>query len=102
MLYFYILCILLSETTAIALLKKFSTTHSTQHLVLGLLFYTLVALFLVKSFKYEGMGLVNVLWSAFSVIMVVSVGVLYFKESVTMVEMSAMGMILLGVVILRF
>lgn len=102
MLYFYVLCILLSETAALSCLKKFALSNQYTYLSLGLLFYALVSFFLIKSFKFEGMGMVNVLWSAFSVILVVSAGVLFFKESVSFVEMGAMGMILIGVMILRF
>jgi multidrug transporter EmrE-like cation transporter len=102
MLYFYVLCILLSETTALSFLKKFAQSSQYQYLALGLLFYVLVSLFLVKSFQYENMGIVNVLWSAFSVILVLSVGVLYFKEAISYAEIGAMVLILSGVVILKF
>ncbi len=101
MLYLYVMLILVSETTALSFLKKFSVSSNYAYFALGVLFYILVSLFLVKSFKYEGMGIVNVLWSAFSVIFVVSVGVLFFKESITYVEMGAMLMILGGVVVLK-
>lgn len=102
MLYFYVFLILASETTAISLLKKFALTSDLRFLVLGFLFYTLVALFLVKTFHYEGMGVVNVLWSAFSVVFVVLAGVLFYHEHVTPVQLGAMGMIVTGVVVLRF
>ncbi len=101
MLYLYVLLILISETTALSFLKKFSVDSNYLYFGLGIFFYLLVSLFLVKSFKYEGMGLVNVLWSAFSVVFVVSSGVIFFKESVTYIEMGAMVMILSGVVVLR-
>ena len=84
------------------MLKKFSLSSNYLYFALGIIFYALVSFFLVKSFKYEGMGLVNVLWSAFSVILVVGVGALYFKESITAVEMAAMFMIFAGVVVLKF
>ena len=101
MLYLYVLLILLSETAAISLLKKFSMSDNWLYFGLGLFFYTLVAGFLVKSFRYEDMGVVNVLWSAFSVLLVVTVGVLYFKEHITLAEVGGISMILAGVVVLK-
>lgn len=102
MLYLYVLLILISETVAISFLKKFSLDSNYLYFVVGILFYLLVSVFLVKSFKYEGMGLVNVLWSAFSVIFVVSAGMIFFKETVSYLEVAAMVMIVSGVVVLRF
>lgn len=102
MLYFYVLLILISETTALSFLKKFSADSNYLYFGLAIFFYTLVSIFLVKTFKYEGMGLVNVLWSAFSVIFVVTAGVLFFKEHFTYVEAFAMLMIVSGVVVLKF
>lgn len=102
MLYLYVFLILISETIAITLLKKFSTSSVWYYFILGIIFYTLVAIFLTKSFKYEGMGIVNVLWSAFSVLFVVGAGVLFFKEQISIVELSGIGMIVSGVVVLRF
>jgi len=101
MLYLYVLLILLSETAAISLLKKFSMSDNWLYFGLGLVFYTLVAGFLVKSFRYGDMGVVNVLWSAFSILLVVTVGILYFKEHITLAEVGGISMILAGVVVLK-
>ena len=76
MLYLYVLLILVSETAAFSFLKKFSLESNWSHLALGLFFYAMVAILLVKSFKYGDMGIVNVLWSAFSVLAVAGVGTL--------------------------
>lgn len=101
MLYFYVLLILIAETTAFSFLKKFSIDSNWLYFALGVFFYALVAVLLVKSFKYGDMGIVNVLWSAFSVLAVVSVGVLYYKEHVTSIEMGGIFMIMAGVVVLK-
>lgn len=102
MLYFYIGLILLCETTAISFLKEFSQIHRSWFFVLGALFYAGVSLLLVQSFGYEGMGIINVLWSAFSVIFVAGVGVLKFHEHITHAEAVGMLFTVAGVVILRF
>lgn len=101
MLYLYVLFILISETLAFSLLKKFSLNENWLYFGLGVFFYTLVAFFLVKSFRYGDMGIVNALWSAFSVLAAIMVGALYFKESISSVEMGGMFMIMLGVIVLK-
>lgn len=102
MLYLYVFLILISETIAISLLKKFSTSSIWYYFILGIIFYTFVAIFLTKSFKYEGIGIVNVLWSAFSVLFVVGAGILFFKEQINTIELGGIALIISGVVILRF
>lgn len=102
MLYLYVILILVSETLAITFLKKFSLNSIWYYFLLGLAFYAMVAFFLTKSFKYGDMGIVNVLWSAFSVLFVVGVGYFYFKEHINLVELGGMSLIVMGVVVLRF
>jgi small multidrug resistance pump len=101
MLYLYIALILLSETAAISFLKKHSLTGQWWYFALALIFYSFVSWFLVKSFKFEEMGIVNVLWSAFSVIMVVGSGILFFKENISFIELIGIGLIVSGVVTLK-
>lgn len=101
LLYVFVGLILVSETVAIGLLKEFSMSGSAVYLFGGLALYTLVAVFLVQSFKYEGMGVVNILWSAFSVIAVVVTGVLLFGETVTTNDLIGMAMVVSGVTVLR-
>jgi multidrug transporter EmrE-like cation transporter len=102
MLYVYVAIILLCETTAIGFLKKYSQVHHLSYLLLGLLCYGAVSLTLVQSFGLEGMGMVNVLWSALSVIFVESVGVFEFHERVTHRQMVGMVFAIAGIAILRF
>jgi len=101
MLYLYVLLILISETTAFSFLKKFSVDSNWAYLALGLFFYALVAMFLVRSFRYGDMGIVNVLWSAFSVLAVAGVGVLYYREHLSAGEMGGMFLIMVGVAVLK-
>lgn len=102
MLYVFVLLILLSETTALSFLKEYSLSGSLKSLGLGLGFYLLVSIFLIRSFRYEGMGIVNVLWSAFSVILVVATGMFLFGEKVGTMEITGMMMVIAGVIILRW
>lgn len=101
MLYLYISLILLCETAAITLLKTYSQSSHLHHLLFGLLFYGGVSLFLIQSFRYETIGIVNVIWSAFSVLFVASVGVLKFHERISCKEVLGMILAVAGIAILR-
>jgi len=101
MLYVLILTILIAETTAISFLKEYRVTGLLPYFVVGYLGYVGVCLLLVQTFRYEGMGMVNVLWSAFSVLSVVLVGHFCFKEPVTRKEIVGICFVLVGVTVLR-
>jgi multidrug transporter EmrE-like cation transporter len=49
------------------------------------------------SYKYKGMGLINVLWSGLSVLVILSTGMLFFGEDITRMDMIGAAMILAGI-----
>ncbi len=102
MLYVYVAIIVLCETTAISFLKEYSQVRQRFYFLLGLLFYGAVSFSLVQSFRYEGMGMVNVLWSACSVIFVQSVGVFKFHERITHTQIFGIVFAIAGIALLRF
>lgn len=100
-LYLFVSLILISETAALSSLNEYSTSGNMLFLVGGLFGYLMVSTFLIHSYDYEGMGIVNVLWSAFSVLFVVLAGMFFFGEHVTTVQWCGTAMVIAGVVILR-
>ncbi|HVW66922.1 MAG TPA: SMR family transporter [Candidatus Peribacteraceae bacterium] len=100
MVYVFIALILLTETLAICFLKQYYLSHRLRFVALGCLFYLGVSLLLVQTFQYDGMGIVNVLWSAFSVILVVCAGHFGFHEKVTHREIVGIALVLIGVAFL--
>lgn len=101
MVYLLVIGILISETIALAFLKEYSVNANLIFYFCGLFFYAIVTMFLVKSFRYEGMGVVNVLWSAFSIMFVVASGMIFFKEKVHVLELLGIVMVLGGVSLIR-
>lgn len=89
------------ETAAIAFLKRYSDLHRLRFFYEGMLLYLVVCVLLTYSFYYEGFIALNVLWSAFSVIAVATVGVLKFHEHINKMEALGMLMTIGGVIILR-
>jgi len=100
-LYLFVSLILLSETAALSFLNQYATAGHPLFLACGLIGYLLVSTFLIHSYHYEGMGIVNVLWSAFSVLFVVITGMMFFGEQVTASEWCGTAMVMAGVIILK-
>lgn len=94
-----ILLIVVLETCAMTCLKRSATDW--RWFLGGLVFYALVSLALVQSFKLEGLAMTNALWSALSVMATTTVGVIFFKEAFHMHDYLAIGMIGAGVMILK-
>jgi multidrug transporter EmrE-like cation transporter len=49
------------------------------------------------SYQYKGMGIVNVLWSGLSVLIIVSTGVIFFEETITWLDKIGIALILMGI-----
>ena len=95
---FLVLLISLSECLGQTCLKKYSLTPTSHWLYwLGVSFYALVCLLLVFSYKYRGMGLINVLWSGLSVLTIVSVGLIFFDETVTRLDWLGIALVITGI-----
>lgn len=45
--------------------------------------YILVCLMLFVSYRYETMGLINVLWSGVSILVILGAGMIFFNETIT-------------------
>jgi multidrug transporter EmrE-like cation transporter len=93
-----VILISISECLGQSCLKNYHLDPSKAYLyLLAVLFYSLVCLLLVLSYKFKGMGLVNVLWSGISVLFVVSVGMIFFNETLTRMDFLGIVLILLGI-----
>jgi multidrug transporter EmrE-like cation transporter len=93
-----VLAISISECLGQSCLKTYHKSPEKTHLyIAGVLFYTIVCALLVMSYKYKGMGLVNVLWSGLSVLVILSTGMLFFGEDITRMDMIGAAMIVAGI-----
>ena len=81
--------------------KYYSLGKNPLLLVATFLLFGGAGLVFAKSLKYEGMAITNVLWIAFSIIAVTIIGYLYFKESITGIQMAGIVVITLGLVMIN-
>ncbi len=79
-------------------LKYFNLNRDKPHYyALGLLFYSIVCYLLLKSYEYKGIGLINMIWSGMSVVVVLTGGYLIFGEEVTNMDKFGVLLIMLGI-----
>jgi len=54
-----------------------------------------------RSLKYEGMAITNVLWIAFSIIVVTIVGYFLFKEEISVIQFVGIAVIMVGLILIN-
>jgi drug/metabolite transporter (DMT)-like permease len=92
-----ILLISISEGLGQSCLRTLHNEPKQYHLYFAaVLFYSIVCYLLVLSYSYKGMGLVNVLWSGLSVLIILSTGALFFNETVTKLDIAGVIFVILG------
>ena len=94
--FFIIVLITMCEAIAQSCLKKYNLDKNHKYFALALLFYFFVILLLCKSYNYETMGLVNLCWSAFSIVLVIISGIILFHEKITYVDVIGVFIIIFG------
>jgi drug/metabolite transporter (DMT)-like permease len=77
---YIILMIALCEATAQYNLKKGNGKKDKSCVLVGGFFYFIVAFLLYRSYSYEGLGHVNLLWSCMSIIIAFLSGMIFFGE----------------------
>ncbi len=91
---FIILLISLFELFGQSCLKYLNINNDKYHYYLyAILFYGMVCFLLLQSYKYKGMGIVNVLWSGVSILVILSASIIFFNEKIT--KMDAIGIVLI-------
>ena len=100
MLALYIVLIEIFDLFAVYFGKMYSITDKWFYVALCSIAWGVSGIFFCVSLKYEGAAIVNILWISVSTIAATSLGVLYFKEDISGFQYVAMGVILLGIVLL--
>jgi multidrug transporter EmrE-like cation transporter len=99
----YIILIVIFEAVAQGCLKEYSQSNNYNYFYAGILFYVGVGWLLCQSYNHKGgLGLVNLIWSALSIVASTTVGILLFKENFHTHDILATLLIASGILILRF
>ena len=92
-----ILLISISECTGTTCLKHLYLDKNKYWLfIVAILCYVVVCMLLLVSYRYKTMGMVNVIWSGMSILVILFAGVIFFKEEVTTYDKIGVILIVAG------
>ena len=93
------LCELFGQTC----LKYLNVNKDKYHFyAYAVVFYALVCYLLLLSYKYRGMGIVNILWSGISVLVILSSSMIFFGEQITMMDKIGVLFIIFGIFLVSY
>jgi len=85
-----------TESLAQYCLKQCKLTHKWHFYLLAVLCYALVCFGLYNMYGYRTMGLVNLLWSCLSIVLIILIGGVFFHEAVTIYDMIGVVFVFIG------
>jgi small multidrug resistance pump len=97
-----VLLIIISEAIAQTSLQYFHRTNNLLYFITGIFGYVLVSVFLVVAYRRTQMGVTNSVWSALSIISMIIIGMVIFKERIPVHDLVGIFFIFIGVCILFF
>jgi multidrug transporter EmrE-like cation transporter len=74
-------------------------TKNNIYLVLAIGFYICVCFTVYTAYNYKGIGMVNALWSAIDIVLLLIVGVLIFNEKLSKNEYIGILFIIIGIIL---
>lgn len=96
-----VILITLIEATSMSCLKEYQRNNKYLYLVSAMFLYSLVCLLLVNIYSIGKIGLINVLWSGLSVVVVLIFGIVFFKETIHFHDVVAIILIVTGISIVK-
>ena len=94
--------IVLVEVASWFCLKKQYLDKNKFFLVLFFILYAILPFLLLRTLKYEGIGITNMLWNIASTTLVLIIGYFIFKEHVNHWQYLGIGLGLISIVLLTF
>jgi len=73
-----------------------------QFYIFAILFYSLVCYLLLQSYKYKGMGIINVIWSGLSILVILSSSIAFFGEKITTIDKIGIIFVIVGIFLILF
>lgn len=87
------ICELIGQSCLKYLNKNPSKYH---YYFMAVLFYSIICYLLLESYKYKSMGLMNIIWSGISILIVITVGITFFGETISFSDKIGVFFVLLG------
>ncbi len=100
--YWFLLAIsIIFEVAGTLCLKQIAIKNSSSLLYLVIFFYAVSFVFMWVTLKKIDVSTVYVLWSGFGTVLICICGVVFFKEYLNFTKILAIGLILLGAILLK-
>jgi multidrug transporter EmrE-like cation transporter len=99
---YIIITIVIMEACAQSCIKQYSNSKNYLFFIAGIIFYSIVCYLLHLTYKYENIGISNLLWSGLSIIAMLVIGVLIFKEKIHVHDIFAILLIMSGIIIFKY
>lgn len=77
-------------------IKRYHANKNMSYCLYAIIFYAMICYLLLKSYNYEGMGIVNVLWSGISILIILFAGIMFFNEVITTKDKIGVAFIIMG------
>lgn len=97
--YLIILLVSCFEALAQSCVYYSHLTKNYMYLVLAIGFYICVCFTVYVAYNYKGIGMVNALWSAIDIVLLLLVGVLLFGEKLSNIEYLGIVFIVIGIIL---
>ncbi|MCD6109795.1 EamA family transporter [bacterium] len=81
--------------------KFYSINKNPLLLIATIMLFGSAGYVFAKSLKYEGMAITNILWIALSVVAVTILGYFIFKEEISNIQLTGIGVIIIGLILIN-
>jgi len=96
--YLFISSVVVLDLAAVLLAKLWSIHRSPWFMVGSVVCFALIGVSFPLSLKFEGMALANIMWVAFSAIVIALIGYFFFKEVIAPIQIVGILIIVVGLV----
>ena len=100
--YFFLALTIVFESSAVILMKLSAGFQHKLYAGLGIIAYALSFAFLTLALKSLNAGIANALWAGASTLLVVVLGILFLKESITGAQWFFLALIITGIAGLQY
>ena len=100
--YLYLIGLVIFDLLALISIKYWYLKNSIIYLIIGMFSFSITALFLGLSLKYEGVAIANIIWVALSAILSTIIGYYLFKEPIALHQFIGIAIIIMGLVVIQW
>lgn len=96
-----LLILVIVEATAMSTIE-YGANNGSNIYIFGILLYLLVGYILYRILINSNLAMTNAKWNVLSIILVTSIGILYFKEKLSISEKFGLGFAILSIFLMEY